>query len=181
MRVFYALTLPPRVQQYCSLLINSLQKNPQFKQVRWTPPEYLHITLRFHSQIDAEQLDKINTLLHEQLPNYAPPNIATRRYLLLPTRKPHLLALGVHLSEALAGLVRTINQAHSTVGIDLEKRPFLPHITLGRFNESTPHENIILNSVKGVEESTHEMVLYKSEPTDTGSVYTILDSFQLKS
>jgi 2'-5' RNA ligase len=100
---------------------------------------------------------------------------------LLPPRKPHILGLAIHLNQALANLVRVINQAHSSVGIDLEKRPFLAHITLGRFNESTQHEDFILNAVKSIEDKAHQVVLYKSEPTETGSVYTPLETFEMKS
>ena len=179
MRVFYALTLPPLLQEHCLYLINSLKTRHEFKTLRWTDPEHLHITLRFLGQVEESQLAKINTLLHEQIPLCESITLSTRRLLLLPPRKPHILGLAIHLNQALANLVRVINQAHSSVGIDLEKRPFLAHITLGRFNESTQHEDFILNAVKSIEDKANRVVLYESEPTESGSVYTPLDTFDL--
>jgi 2'-5' RNA ligase len=180
MRVFYALTLPELIHEHCLYLINKLNTRHEFKNVRWTLPEHMHITLRFHGNIELEQLATMNTLLHEQLANCNAVELATRRLLLFPARKPHILALAIHLNEGLARIVRVMNEASSTVGIALEKRPFLAHVTLGKFLEPILHEGLALESVKTVADKANQVVLFQSEPTELGSVYTILENFQLK-
>jgi RNA 2',3'-cyclic 3'-phosphodiesterase len=180
MRVFYALILPELIHEHCLYLINKLKTQHEFKHIRWTLPQHLHITLRFHGDIELTQLRTMNTLLHEQLANCDAVELATRRLLLFPTRKPHILAMAIHLNESLARVVRVINEASSAVGIALEKRPFLAHVTLGRFHDPILHEEFLLESVKTVEAKANQIVLYQSEPTDSGSVYTILENFELK-
>ncbi len=180
MRVFYALSVPPAIDQYCTNIVDSLKKRHEFDNVRWTQPELLHITLRFHAKIDEEVLEKINTLLHQQLPHYQSVSLTTRQLLFLPRKKPHLLAWGILLNGELAGLVRLMNEATLAAGIPLEKRPFLGHVTLGRFNETTAHDIITLPNLKNIEAKGSQIVLYKSEPATTGSVYTPLDHFELK-
>jgi 2'-5' RNA ligase len=180
MRVFYAMTLPSPIKDYCLDLIHSLKTQHQFKYCRWTNPENLHITLRFNGQIDEETLSKINAQLTENLTHCESVTLSTRRIILFPNKKPHLIAVAIHLNEELAHLVRVVNEAHSAAGIPLEKRPFVAHITLGRFRETMMPENFSLHSVKTVDGIGDEIVLYKSEPTESGSQYTLLTRFQLK-
>lgn len=180
MRAFYALTLPHFMENFCLGLIDSLKNRREFKEVRWTERDLLHITLRFHANIDEAPLNQINALLREQLPTYNSFTLSTRRLLLLPHKRPHLIAVAINLNKELAGLVHLINEATLAAGIPLEKRPFLGHITLGRFNESTPYEDIILTDVKTIEDKASHVVLYKSEPTEKGSVYTPLEHFDLQ-
>lgn len=177
MRAFYALTLPTLLEQHCLYVINMLKTQHEFNYCRWTKPEHMHITLRFHAKIEEEKLTEVNALLAKTLPHCESVTLSTRRLLLLPHRKPHMIVLAIHLNEELAKLVRVINDAHTAAGIPLEKRPFLAHITLGRFNESTMHEDFVLNSVKTIEGKADNVVLYKSEPTETGSNYMPLQTF----
>jgi len=181
MRVFYALSLPQLMENFCLSIIDSLKSKREFSDVRWSHPDLLHITLRFHANIDEAQLNQINTLLDEQLIHYKTISLSTRRLLLLPHKKPHLIAVAINLNEGLAGLVRLINEATLAAGIPLEKRPYLGHITLGRFNESTVHNQIILTDIKTIADTANHVVLYQSEPTDKGSVYTPLKHFELDS
>ena len=169
---------PSLIEQHCLYLINSLKTQQEFKYCRWTKPEHLHITLRFHGKIEEEKLTEINALLTETLPHCESVTLSTRRLMLLPNRKPHMIVLAIHLNEELARLVRMINDAHTAEGIPLEKRPFLAHITLGRFNEATMHENFILPSVKTIVGKANQVVLYKSEPTEIGSVYSPLKTIK---
>ncbi|MBX9586092.1 MAG: RNA 2',3'-cyclic phosphodiesterase [Gammaproteobacteria bacterium] len=179
MRVFYALTLPPLIQEHCLNTIKNLKNEYQFKDIRWTSPDHLHITIRFLENIDEVQLNTINSLLQEQLKTCQAITISTRKLILFPAKRPHIIALAVHLNLELANLVRTLNQTLSSEGIKLEKRPFVAHITLGRFRETTHTEDFTFNHIKTIDDIANRVVLFKSEPTESGSDYTTLKTFQL--
>ncbi len=181
MRAFYALTLPSLIQEHCSYIINSLKDRHEFKHIRWTKPENMHITLRFHAKIEKTQLEELNNLLAQSLSQIEPVDLSTRRLLLFPPKKPHILVLAIHLNEALGQLVRMINEIHSTLNISLEKRPFLAHITLGRSHDLIEQDTFILDSVKTIDAKATQVVLFHSQPTETGSFYKPLQTFPLKS
>lgn len=180
MRAFYALTLPPLIQEHCVYIINSLKDRHEFKHIRWTKSENMHVTLRFHAHIEEVQLEELNNLLSHSLSEIEPINLSTRRLLLFPPKKPHILVLAIHLNEALGHLVRTFNEIHTAVNIPLEKRPFLAHITLGRSHDLIEQDTFILDSVKTIEAKATQVVLFQSQPTVTGSFYKPLKSFPLK-
>lgn len=180
MRVFYALTLPPLIQEHCLNIIKDLKHQNQFRDIRWTMPEHLHITLRFLEKIDEEKLNTINSLLQEQLTLSQTFTLSTRGIVLFPTKKPHIIALAIHLNIELANLVRQINLTLLSDEIDLEKRPFVPHVTLGRFRESLHSENFNFNTVNTIDDVATRVVLFKSESTDSGSHYIPLKTFDLK-
>ncbi len=180
MRVFYALTLPPLIHEHCLNTIKDLKHQYQFKDIRWTASDHLHITLRFLEKIDEQQLNTINSLLQEQLKTCKAITISTRKLILFPAKRPHIIALAVHLNLELANLVRTLNQTLSSEGIKLEKRPFVAHITLGRFRETTYTEDFNFNPVKKIDDIATRVVLFKSVPTESGSDYTPLKTFELE-
>lgn len=179
MRVFYALTLPPHIKEHCLNIINDLKNQHQLKDTRWTLPENLHITLRFLEKIDEGNLNTINSLLQEQLTTTQTFTLSTRGIILFPTKKPHIIALAIHLNIELANLVRQLNLTLLSYGIELEKRPFVAHVTLGRFRESLHSGNFNFNPINSVDDLATRVVLFKSESTDSGSHYTPIKTFEL--
>ncbi len=180
MRVFYAIKLPPLIQEHCLKIIKELHHQHSLKDFRWTLPENLHITLRFLENIEEVKLNNINSLLQDELPKYQSFTLSTRRIVLFPSKKPHIIALAIHLNTELANLVKIINDDLLSEGIMLEKRPFVPHITLGRFRESVHTEDFHFNAINTVEDAATRVVLFKSESNDSGSHYIPLKTFELE-
>ena len=59
MRLFVAIDIPEQLKQELSLLKIHL------KHARWTPPENMHVTLKFIGEIRGHQYQEIVTLLEE--------------------------------------------------------------------------------------------------------------------
>lgn len=181
MRVFFALPTNQTLTNECLSIIKELKSHRHTEEIRWTQRDHLHITLRFIATITEEQCDQLEELLFSSLSNCEPITIATRRLYFLPPRIPHLIAMGIHLNEALATVYRLINDATKAIGLTPEQRPFVPHITLGRFKHPTIGEHLHLPTRPEIISPIHEIKLYKSEPNEHGSVYTELKSFSLGS
>ena len=75
----------------------------------------------------------------------------------------------------------------STFGVQQEKRKFNPHLTLGRFRKGARSGDRLDRFVETYRELTsqkwslQELVLFKSDLTPAGPVYTRLNSWNLNS
>jgi 2'-5' RNA ligase len=90
-------------------------------------------------------------------------------------------------AEHLALLHMAVNEALEQLGYEPDRRPFHPHLTLGRVRRKTPRsearrigELITQTEVALVSEETFdEIVLFRSDLKPTGAVYTRLATFEL--
>ena len=135
MRAFVAISLPTAVQQAVATLQQQLSQQLQRPSVwRWTPPENMHVTLRFLGETDERQAAKIAQGL-------AALALAHRRFALtlqglgvFPHRAaPRVLWAGLQGDlSALTRLQLDVEQLAQTAGFAAESRPFSPHLTLAR-------------------------------------------------
>jgi len=181
MRVFFALPIGKSLEEECFNYISKLKSNHHAEEIRWTKRDHLHITVRFIAEITDEQLTQLSETLPTALAECKAVTLETRRLLFIPPRKPHLIAMGISLNQDLANLFRLVNEATANAGLTPEHRPFVPHITLGRFKNPTLGEYLHPPVRPAVSSTMQELKLYKSEPNDNGSVYTELQSFALTS
>ena len=79
-----------------------------------------------------------------------------------------------------------LQQSLKPFGIKTEKRPFKPHLTLGRFKKDArpwPHLDHMISEftdLKGPARPLRELGLFKSDLTPGGAVYTKLDAWPLE-
>ncbi|MGF1477761.1 MAG: RNA 2',3'-cyclic phosphodiesterase [Geminicoccaceae bacterium] len=134
-RLFVALELPEWLRERLSILQQGLPD------VRWVPPEQMHITLRFIGEVDRPTF-------HETM--YALANVGTRPFDLelkglghFPPRGPlRQLWVGVVAHPELLHLKRRIDRALRDIGVEAEGRKFSPHVTLGRFRLPPPENRL---------------------------------------
>jgi RNA 2',3'-cyclic 3'-phosphodiesterase len=99
---------------------------------RWTDPHNLHLTVRFIGTVESDAVDEIANRV-EVAPG-APFEIALGE---LGTFKRGRLARVVWLAvgpgaEGLEGLAKRVEEECVAAGLEPEKRPFAPHLTLAR-------------------------------------------------
>jgi 2'-5' RNA ligase len=130
-RLFLALALPDGVRSELASLVEPLRG------VSWTPPEQLHLTLRFIGEVQAELCERIDERLaavHVEpfiipvegvgaFPQKGPPRVL---WVGVGAGHPHLFQLRQRMDDAVLA-----------AGIDLDVRFFHPHITLGRCSEES--------------------------------------------
>ncbi len=84
----------------------------------------------------------------------------------------------------MAALQKEVESSLETIGFEPEDRPFRPHLTLGRVKSSRGKEELIRIVEKYREEEigtfqVEKIVLFKSDLTPTGPIYTPLREIKL--
>ncbi|MCA9854747.1 MAG: hypothetical protein KC482_14365, partial [Dehalococcoidia bacterium] len=87
----------------------------------------------------------------------------------------------------LEAMVRDVNRALSVVGFEPERRPFRPHLTLGRVRDTVPTRrraeievDVGRLAVPEAEWRTSQITLMRSRLTPRGSEYDIVATFPLR-
>lgn len=133
MRLFVAIELPDRQKQALR------QLRTEIPAARWLPPGQLHLTLAFLGEVAAERTG----LLAEALAaiREAPFELAVGGSGCFPQRsRPRVLWAGVTAAAGLLRLAARVQAAVRACGLELEERPFSPHITLARLKVPCPRE-----------------------------------------
>jgi 2'-5' RNA ligase len=136
MRTFLAVELPDQVRR--GLAAEQTRLRRHLPRVRWVRPETLHLTLLFLGEIagdTARHLEGEGRTICGRVPRGAARVKGRGCY---PARgKARVLWVGVEEDEAatLGTLYRALSDGARGMGLELEERPFSPHLTLGRARE----------------------------------------------
>lgn len=172
MRVFFAITLEAQTKTALTDFIHTHKTKNSIKNIYWTKPDHLHITLRFLSHIDEEKLSLLIKNVETQLTQQKikPFSLNSNDILLFSTRHAEILTLKIESNDSLVTLVELINVETENLGFQREKRDFKPHITLGRIknNLMTPLPNF---SIPSLQFQVNKISLFESKPTEEGSHY----------
>jgi len=153
--------------------------------IKWIKPENIHLTLKFIGEVSSAQYKEIKTALINRQYTTGPLDIDfsgcgtfSRGYLI------NIFWLGIRQNPKLEALYRDVEEALQKKGIPPEKRPFKPHITLGRnkreFNAGQLMSLIEKRASEPVSRfRARSFQLFKSELFKTGPVYTIQEEISL--
>ena len=183
LRAFIALPLPPDWTHALAEAICQLRRSIPAG-VRWADPSGIHLTLKFLGPTDANAVPGIVKALIAQMASATPPLLSLSGLGTFPAgRNPRVLWAGVSGDlAALQGLQQRAEAAAAGLGWPPEKRPFRPHLTLGRVRDHTPGQrrqaiaqavaNANLPPATGWQ--PHTVRLYRSVLTPRGAIYTSL-------
>ena len=131
-----ACEVPDDVKRSVAHLIQDLRDHGNGA-VRWVNPEGLHVTLKFLGEVPTRKLPAVKMALQEAVVRHAPfflefANIGTFG------GREGLRVMWVAIAGdilRLEALTRDVNLALEVVGFEAERRPFRPHLTLGRVRD----------------------------------------------
>ena len=167
MRLFVAIDIPEQLKQELSLLKIHL------KHARWTPPENMHVTLKFIGEIRGHQYQEIVTLLEEM--EHEPFIMSPKSVGYFGHRNMvKILWAGFEPCPSLESLARKIRKVLGNFGED--NQSFHPHLTLARL-DNVPAEQIVpflhcYSMFSAASFPVESFSLYSSIPTPRGSCYT---------
>jgi len=173
MRSFLAIDIDENVKQ------KILKLQYKCDGVRWLRPDQIHLTLNFFGELSD---DKIQILISKLKA------IKTHKFELslsscgfFPSyKKPSVFWIGVILNPFLLTLKKNIDESVLSCSIEIENRPFKPHITIARISRITDHniakiakttENFYANFI------VDSFSLYSSELKSDGAVYKEIEKF----
>ena len=144
LRVFVALDLPVQakaiLQQAVQELANSLSTG-----IRWVDPAGIHLTLKFLGDVDAGLIPDVLASMERASTRFESPSFSLSLSGLgvFPNaREPRVLWAGVTGDLAELGRLQTfVDDELSELGFAKERRPFRPHLTLGRVRDQVKPED----------------------------------------
>lgn len=148
LRIFAALPVP---EEICDRVMPLMKGVPN---ARWRPRENLHITLAFYGDITHEQAGDLDEELARI--EIAPFELRLEGANHFGKDQPHALWLKVSEAEGLIELARQCRKAAQRCGITMEKRNYLPHLTLAYIRGEADQRRI--------QRFEQRLALYRSEP-----------------
>ncbi len=147
--------------------------------VTWVPPANMHQTIRFLGNIDKELVEVIAARLEAAAERVAPFAVTARALGCFPSpQAPRVLWVGLVDEESgLTKLYDEVNAELAELGFERERRPFHPHVTLGRVRKGRPDLAALVqeNAERTFGTSrVMEVVLYESRLRKGGAEYVAL-------
>lgn len=178
LRLFIAAFLPEETKDALFRHVQSLRSS--LRGVRWEPREKLHVTLRFLGDVDESCLENISADVGSAVCGSGSVECGFNDFCLFPgSRNPRVLALGLVKSEQFQSLFDKVQIAVLQNGFEMEKREFIPHVTLGRIRGDFEGIGEIPRP-DGTEFSIKGIGIVKSELGPRGSRYTSLRTWNLQ-
>jgi 2'-5' RNA ligase len=138
-RLFVGVELDQAQRRACATAIGDLQRQLSKVRnfiVRWIPEENLHLTLWFLGEIKDEAAASLMDTLRTSW-TIEPFNLAIGGSgAFPPSGPPRILWFGVTQGAAsLEGTYRDLAARFAPLGYEPERRPYHPHVTIGRIKE----------------------------------------------
>jgi len=149
------------------------------KSLKWLKPEHAHLTLVFLGNVDAGRVTSVVEAVGADV-DLAPFDMVLEGAGAFPPRgAPRVLWIGTTAGAAeLIALQRLLSSRVAGLGIELEARPFHPHLTLGRWRESRPSDRgrALASARPGAIARVHVSyaTLYESRLSLFGAAYSAL-------
>jgi 2'-5' RNA ligase len=185
MRAFIAIELSDSSRVRIAKKLKNLQRELADISIRWLPVENIHLTLKFFKDLREEDVKNVGQAMKEAMgasPSFelqmgglgAYPN----------TQKASVIWVSMAGRKVLGNLKTGLEEELIQLGYPTEKRPFSPHLTLGRVRRGVePKDLAILKKViehqrqdLGSTIKVNEIVLFRSELKSTGAKYSKLHS-----
>lgn len=174
-RAFLGLTLDAACVRELAMQADSWRLRDKKSEIRWSDPGNFHLTLAFLGDIEDGIADPLMAALCAEVETRAPFTLQAEELTYFPaSSRPRVVLARVAHSEALDGLQRRVLAAVRAVGLETEKRRFMPHITLGRLrHRHTPWLRIPPTPLAAAS-PVHAVCLFRSDLDPRGARYRVL-------
>ena len=189
LRAFIAVELPPEIHKAIESETAPLRAALDSSLVRWVPTSNIHLTLKFLGGVSSANVELLTQMLSVEVNQYESFTIKFEGLGAFPNpRRPRVIWIGIQVPAGFEALQHGIEAAAATLGYPAEKRPFSPHLTIGRVKQNAGPAGMqkirnVLEEMKVGALGTvkaNAVHLFKSDLKPTGAVYTRLFSAPLK-
>jgi len=182
-RLFVALDPPDPVRRRLAALGVDLRRTAgrAADEVRWVPPENVHLTLQFLGAVPEERVAAVEAALRAAAAEAHPLSLEVKGAGGFPNaRRPRVVWAGLAGDvAALEALVLGLGRRLAPLGFAPEERPFSPHLTLGRARDGRGATGLAGGLARAAEASgapwrAAEVVLVESHLSPKGPRYEIV-------
>jgi len=188
-RAFIAIEMPSEIQASLDNVSANLAAELAGIPIRWIPAKNIHLTIKFLGDVSISNIELLKEILSAEADLHTAFEISVGDLGAFPSQsRPRVLWVAVQAPPALLSIRSGLEKETARIGYAREKRPFSPHLTLGRVSR-----NANSREVRKVWEvlSSHtvgflgaarvqDLHLFRSDLKPGGAVYTKLFSAHLK-
>ena len=178
MRIFIGIKFGDKTREEIEKALKPFKKIAS--PIKWVKTENIHLTLKFIGEVPAEKVTLIEESLSGRKFSVGDFDLKIAGFGKFGRDSElNILWMGIEKNVKLEDIYRRIEDSLRTIGIPKEKRPFKPHLTVGRNKKRYNFKPIF----EGLQENAKTFVckfrvkvfqIFKSELFSTGPVYTIL-------
>ena len=150
--------------------------------IRWIQDGNMHFTLKFIGNTTEESIDSINNTIHDVVKDTPFINLSISGTGCFSKRdRANTLWVGIKGDlDKLEQLILNINNKLEPLGFPIERRKFLPHITIARINPNQKKKpdisNFLNTTFMELPMKIVKINLMQSQSFPKGSFYTILNT-----
>ncbi|HBR18047.1 MAG: 2'-5' RNA ligase [Deltaproteobacteria bacterium RIFCSPLOWO2_12_FULL_43_16] len=182
-RAFIAIELPSIIVKSLGEIQDNLRDTTN--KITWVKPDNIHLTMKFLGNIETDKAHAIEKILKNIVSQISIGKLSVEGVGAFPTiNNPRVIWVGIEDDKNLLKIYTQLEDGLASLGFKKEDRPFKPHLTLGRVK--------FLKDKKGLKERLEKLadiklasfivdslILFKSELTPEGSLYTKLKEVKL--
>lgn len=179
-RLFITLDIPEQTIEEILTLSKELYGDYP---VRWEGKDKLHITLKFLGDTKSELTEIILQQMNDTAKKFNKIDAEFNRFgMFFRNNSPKIFWIGLTHNPKVFDLQKEVEDRVSELGFKKEKRKFHPHLTLLRIKGRENIDSLIKiknTKIDPIKFTAKQISLMKSELNPTGSVYSIIKSFEL--
>jgi 2'-5' RNA ligase len=177
-RLFCAAELPENVRTRLERHIQRLRAEVPDASASWSRPQNMHLTLKFFGNVDQNRTPRISEAISRAVGKPIPISVFGCGVFPKPSQ-PRVLWIGINdPSGELAELQRRLEEECFVEEFEKEGRAFRPHLTVARLRSPEAAralaESHLQMKFAPTEVLVNELVLFRSELTSKGSIYTTI-------
>jgi len=159
---------------------------PQCRGVKWIPSHQLHLTVKFLGEVPDGKVSDVSGALARAAASSARCTLELHDAGCFPPRGSVRIvwAGGSEPTGALKKCVGAVEDELYTLGFERERRPFSPHITIGRVRQDDSNGRIrdAVSSVsyQDMTQDVHELTLMSSVLSPKGPTYAAVSRVSLR-
>ncbi len=152
--------------------------------IRWVKRDALHLTLHFFGDLPKRTIEQMTEILTPLAEAFSPFLLKVKEIGAFPNlRNPRVLWAGIEdmtEGKSLRSFHAKLREALERAGFPVDKRPFTPHITIGRIKKFSRFDWQRFKKLPDCPPFTvSELTFFKSDLTPKGAIYQPLNRFSL--
>lgn len=183
LRTFISFETPPAVRNELNAFQSRLKETDI--DVKWESQEKFHVTITFLGEVQISTIDSLIERIRQTVTLYSKFDIIYTSFGCFPNKQhPQVVWVGCENTDGkLLRLKTAIDKELYSFGFEVDRKPFRPHVTLGRVKSGRglPHLLSILENLTFEPRvaTIGEIAVMKSELHPQGAKHSILQLIQL--